>query len=80
MNVISWPTGHLTGQSNSGTILMGGNQVSWNELAEKIKQLTPEQRATDVTYYSDDCFHRPTSFEFTDADDDTLDENHPFLS
>ena len=63
--------------------------MTWNELAQKIAQMTPEQRGTDATVVdlvSDEVFPikdfvtKWTNPIDRDRVDGILDENHPYLT
>lgn len=66
--------------------------MTWNELAEKIAKMSPEQRETDVTIYVDDWdeFYGLTGDIYVNSPGqlpsyfstttDVLDLYHPFLA
>lgn len=54
--------------------------MTWDELHEQIKSLTPEQRKKDVAIFdpNEDEYHACFALSIN-MGNDVLDENHPYL-
>jgi hypothetical protein len=54
--------------------------MTYEELAEAISKMSPEQRQSNVTVYvaSSDEYYPVNKVDFS-PEDDVLDQNHPFL-
>lgn len=53
--------------------------MTWEELAEKIAQMTEEQRQQNVTVCFEDEFYGNMKLKCTGNEDDVLDANSPYL-
>jgi hypothetical protein len=55
--------------------------MTWKELAQKINDLSEEQKNTDVTFYdtNDGQFYALRSFLIADKNEDVIDPGHPFM-
>lgn len=56
--------------------------MTWKELAEKIANMSEDQKRTDVTLYDHENgeFCALLNLHFTDKDEDRLDPGHPYLT
>ena len=56
--------------------------MTYLEFAKKISTMTPEQQNADITVFDteNEEYFRISSLEFSDEDNDVLDNSHPFLA
>ena len=57
------------------------NNLTYSELFETLRVLSPEQMKMNVTIYrrGDDGFYPARSVNVSDGSDEVLDNNHPYI-